>query len=223
MEEYITLIVKCCVCYFVIILALRVMGKREVGELSIFDIVIFLVMSELLAISIENNKSILMSLVPIATLAILQILISYVQLKNKKARDLIDGKSSIIIHNGHINQDVMRKERYTIDDLMQQLRDKDACTPDEVAFAILENSGTLTVLTKNKCKVKHPYPLISDGVIEQQVLSDIHKDEDWLKRALLQEGVEDVHDVFLCLYQKDGLFVIKKETDSTNTMMESKH
>lgn len=219
MSEYFNLIWKCCLCYFIIILALRIMGKREVGELSIFDIVIYLVMSELLALSIENNGSILKSIVPIATLAILQIFISWVQLKSKKARDLIDGKSAIIIHNGHINQDVMRKERYTIDDLMQQLRDKDAGTPDEVAFAVLENSGNLSVLTKNKCKVKHPYPLVSDGIIDEQALKDIDKDQDWLVNILANEGVDDYRDVFLCLYQKDGMFVIRKETDSRNELL----
>lgn len=218
MEEYIELIVKCCVCYLVIIIAMRIMGKREVGQLSIFDIVIFLIMSELLAISIENDRHIFMSLIPITTLAILQIVISFVQLKNKKIRDLIDGKCAIMIHNGHINQDVMRKERYTIDDLMLQIRDKGASSPEEIAFAVLENSGSLSVITTNQCKVKHPYPLISDGLINQKVLEELNYDEAWLKEALVKEGIQDYHDVFLCLLQKNGLFVIKKETNSTNTM-----
>ena len=142
MQEYITLMIKCLVVYFVIIIALRIMGKREVGELSVFDIVIYLVMSELLAISItESHESILKSLVPIFTLAVLQIIISWILLKSKKVRDIFDGKSVILIHNGHINQDAMRKNRYNIDDLMSQIRSHDLCTPDEVAFAVLENNG----------------------------------------------------------------------------------
>ena len=92
MQEYITLMIKCLVVYFVIIIALRIMGKREVGELSVFDIVIYLVMSELLAISItESHESILKSLVPIFTLAVLQIIISWILLKSKKVRDIFDG------------------------------------------------------------------------------------------------------------------------------------
>ena len=157
MQEYITLMIKCLVVYFVIIIALRIMGKREVGELSVFDIVIYLVMSELLAISItESHESILKSLVPIFTLAVLQIIISWILLKSKKVRDIFDGKSVILIHNGHINQDAMRKNRYNIDDLMSQIRSHDLCTPDEVAFAVLENNGQLSVLPKKSCKVKHP-------------------------------------------------------------------
>lgn len=218
MQEYLSLMVKCFVVYFVIIIALRLMGKREVGELSVFDIVIYLVMSELLAISITDaHESIFKSLVPIFTLAVLQIVISWVLLKSKKARDVFDGKCVILIHNGHINQREMQKNRYSMDDLMSQIRSKDLCTPDEVAFAILENNGQLSVLAKDKCKVKHPDPLVSDGTINQKALKDLDKDEIWLKASLKQEGIEDVNDVFLCLWQKNGFFVVKKELNSKNS------
>ena len=208
MQEYINLMVKCFIVYFVIIFALRIMGKREVGELSVFDIVIYLVMSELLAISItDTHESILKSLVPIFTLAFLQIVISWVLLKSKKTRDIFDGK----------NQSIMKRERYNIDDLMSQIRSKDLCTPDEVAFAVLENNGQLSILPKNKCKVKHPDPLISDGTINKKALQDLSRDEEWLKNALKSEGVESVDDVFLCIYQNNGMFVIKKEMNSKDT------
>lgn len=218
MQEYLSLMVKCFVVYFVIILALRLMGKREVGELSVFDIVIYLVMSELLAISITDaHESIFKSLVPIFTLAFLQIVISWILLKSKKIRDIFDGKCVILIHNGHINQKEMQKNRYSMDDLMSQIRSKDLCTPDEVAFAVLENNGQLSVLAKDKCKVKHPDPLVSDGTINQKALKDLRKDEVWLKESLKKEGVEDVGEVFLCLWQKNGFFVVKKELDSRNS------
>lgn len=195
------------------------MGKREVGELSIFDIVIYLVMSELLALSIsEANESIFKSLVPIFTLAFLQIIVSLILLKSKKARDLIDGEGVIIIHNGHINQQIMKKERYSVDDLMTQLRDKDLSSPDEVAFAILENSGHLSVIAKSKCKVKHPSPLVSDGLVNESALKDLGFDREWLSEALSKEGVDRIEDVFLCMYQKDGLYVIKKELNSRDTL-----
>ncbi|MCI9291801.1 MAG: DUF421 domain-containing protein [Erysipelotrichaceae bacterium] len=215
MQEYFNLIYKCVIIYFVIILALRVMGKREVGELSIFDIVIYLVMSELLAISIsEPNENIMKSLISITTLALLQIVVSWILLKSKKSRDLFDGKCAVLIHNGHINQNVMRKERYNIDDLLSQLHEKGIATPDEVEFAILESNGSLSVLEKSKCKVKHPGPLISDGMINQHVLQDLKLDEHWLKETLQKEGIEDIKDVFLCMIQKNGLYVIKKELHS---------
>ena len=220
MQEYFMLIYKCIVIYFIIIIAMRVMGKREIGELSIFDIVIYLVMSELLAISItELDESILKSLIPIATLALLQIFVSWVLLKSKKSRDIFDGKSAILIHNGHINQEVMRKERYNIDDLMIQLHEKNIASPQEVEFAIMETNGTLSVLEKSKCKVKHPIPIINDGIINNEVLKDLHLDEVWLSEALLKQGITSAKDVFLAILQKDGLFVLKRETSSTNQMV----
>ncbi len=219
MQAYIILLVKSFIFYFVIIFALRLMGKREVGELSVFDIVIYFVMSELLAISISNeDESILKSLVPIFTLAFLQILISWLILKSKRIRTIFDGGISILIHNGHINQEVMRKERYNIDDLMSQIRSKDLCSPDEVGFAILETNGQLSILPKNKCKVKHPNPLISDGTVDKKALADLSLDEEWLQKALLKEGVRKFSDVFLCIYQKNGLFVIKKEIKTRNAL-----
>lgn len=219
MQEYFILIGKCIIFYFVTIVALRVMGKREIGELSIFDIVIYLVMSELLAISIsEVNESIWKSMVPIFTLSVLQIVLSIILLKSKKARDIVDGKGVIIIHNGQINQAAMKKERYSIDDMMIQLRDKDYSSPDEVAFAILETSGHLSVIPQSKCKVKHPFPLISDGVVDTQVLDELGFDLEWLEQALLKEGVDHYKDVFLCLYQKDGLFVVKRELTSKDKL-----
>ncbi len=214
MEEfasYMELMIKCIIVYFVIIFALRLMGKREVGELSVFDVVIYLVMSELLAISItDTHSSIFRSLVPIAVLALMQIAISWILLKSKRIRDLFDGKAVILIRDGCIDQQMMRKERYSIDDLMSQLHGKDLSSPDEVAFAILENNGTLSILPKKSCRVRYPHPLISDGVIDREVLRSIGKDREWLTQQLGKQGTT-AEAVFLCLYQKDGLFVIRRQ------------
>ena len=214
MEEfasYMELMIKCIIVYFVIIFALRLMGKREVGELSVFDVVIYLVMSELLAISItDTHSSIFRSLVPIAVLALMQIAISWILLKSKRIRDLFDGKAVILIRDGCIDQQMMRKERYSIDDLMSQLHGKDLSSPDEVAFAILENNGTLSILLKKSCRVRYPHPLISDGVIDREVLRSIGKDREWLTQQLGKQGTT-AEAVFLCLYQKDGLFVIRRQ------------
>ena len=91
-------------------------------------------------------------------------------------------------------------------------------SPDEVEFAVLENSGHLSVIPKSKCKVKHPSPLISDGMINDAALQDLGFDREWLSECLLREGVDDYRDVFLCMYQKDGLYVIKKELNSKDSL-----
>ena len=140
----------------------------------------------------------------------MQIAISWILLKSKRIRDLFDGKAVILIRDGCIDQQMMRKERYSIDDLMSQLHGKDLSSPDEVAFAILENNGTLSILPKKSCRVRYPHPLISDGVIDMEVLRSIGKDREWLTQQLGKQGTT-AEAVFLCLYQKDGLFVIRRQ------------
>ena len=211
MNDYISLILKCILFYFIIITALRIMGKREIGELSIFDIVIYLVMSELLALSLtENDQSIFKSLIPLVTLTLLQIIVAYVILKSGKIRNLIDGKPVIIIENGIINQKDMKKERYNIDDLMMQIRECSIGSIHEIAFAILETNGRLTILKKNDCKVKYPFPLIQDGILMKNQCNACNVDINDLISSMNKEGIVSIKEVFLCLYTKNGFSFIKK-------------
>ena len=211
MNFYVNVMIKCFIVYFILIFALRMMGKREIGELSIFDIVIYLVMSELLAISISNpDESVFHSLVPIIVLSILQIVISYIILKSKKVRDLIDGKDVLIIENGVLMQERMRLNRYNIDDLLSQMRNQGYFHIKDVAFAVLGTSGELSVLAKNDCDLLAVDPLISDGVINEEVLQSIHQDQAWLYEQLSHYHIDCIDDVFLCMVEKDGLYIIKR-------------
>jgi uncharacterized membrane protein YcaP (DUF421 family) len=188
------------------------MGKREVGELSIFDLVVFFVISELLSISIENvNENPLKSIVPIAVMVILQKLTAYLVLKNKKARDFIDGREVFIIKDGIINQKVMRENRYNIDDLLLQLRQKDIDTPSKVRFAVLESDGSLSVIANDPCNVIYPNPVIKDGEIEQKALEDMNKTKAWLLSELKALGYKNTEDIFLCIVEKNGLYIVPKQ------------
>ena len=109
--------------YFFIIFVYRLMGKKEVGQLSIVDLIVSILIAELIALSIqEDEKSLLISVIPILVLVGVQILISYISLKNDKVRNIIDGKPTLIIKNGKLNFTEMSKLRYTLDDLLTQLR-----------------------------------------------------------------------------------------------------
>lgn len=219
MSEYILLIMKCIFFYFVIIIALRFMGKREVGELSIFDLVIYLVMSELLALSLsEGYDAILKTLVPLITLACLQILVATLILKSSKLRYLIDGEPVILIRYGQIDQQAMKKERYNIDDLMLQLRNNGVGTPQEVAFALLESNGKLSVLKMNDNKMKYPIPLIQDGELDRSLLPYVKLEEKDLIKAMKQQGIDQIEDVFLCLYQKNGFYFLKHSSLTSQTL-----
>lgn len=208
---YFILIYRCIFFYFLLIFALRFMGKREVGELSVFDIVIYLVMSELLAIAVsDSDESIFKAIIPIITLMLMQIIVSYILLKSKRLRDIIDGNPVILIKDGILNQKEMKKQRYSIDDLLSQLRDKDISCLDEVQFAILENSGTLSVFTKNNCDVLHPEAIIQDGELNKRVLKDLNKDQNWVLKNIHKQGYNNIEDIFIAMVKKNRFYILPK-------------
>lgn len=211
MNDLIELIFRCVLFYLLIIAALRVMGKREVGELSVLDIVIYFVMSELLALSISDlSEPPYKAIVSIGVLVLLQVGVSLVCIKSKRIRDFFEGKPAVIIDHGCLNQRVMLKQRYTIDDLMYQLRSAGCSTIDEVQFALLENSGTLTVLLKKDCLLEYPFPLISDGKIQKQHLKILNQSEQWLIELCAKQGLNP-SEVFVALWTKHGLALIEKK------------
>ncbi len=204
---YITLVIKTFILYFFIVLVYRIMGKKEVGELSIIDLIVTILIAELAAISIENYKSsILISILPIVVLVIIQISLSYLSIKSNGIRNFIDGKPSVIIKNGKINFSLMNKIRYSLDDLLSQLRDKEIRSLDEVEYAVLENSGTLSVFKSGK---DYPMPLILDGQIDYDTLKEINKTESWLY-SLLKKKTLLVEDIFYAFYKNNQLYIIKK-------------
>lgn len=204
---YFSLIFKTIFMYFFIILVYRIMGKKEVGELSIVDLIVSILIAELVALSIESeNKSILISVVPIMVLVFVQIFISYITLKNEKIRNIIDGKPTIIIKNGKLNFNEMSKLRYSLDDLLTQLRLQGIKSIDKVKYAVLENNGNLSTFCDNS---DYPLPLILDGVIDYSVLKEINKDYDWLIKKLKKKNLE-LDDVFYAFYTEGKTFIIER-------------
>lgn len=197
--------------YFMIVFAYKFMGKRELGELSLVDFVISTVLSQIIAISIENYKEpLLFTLAPLIVLVLLQVFLAYLSLKNKKIRTFLDGTESLIINRGKVNKKEMKRQRYSLDDLLSQLRDKDIRSIDEVDYAVLETGGKLSVFKKDdKERTVFPLPLILDGEIEYKNLEYINKDEYWLL-DILKEKKTDLEDVFYSFLRGRDVFIIKK-------------
>lgn len=186
--------------YVLILFVLRVMGKREVGELSVIDIVVFIIMAEVATAAIESpEQKLFLSIVPILLLLIIQLLSSFISLKSKKFRDLVDGDPSVIIRDGKIIEDEMRRQRYNLDDLFQQLREQQIGSIRDVTFAFLEPSGNLSVFTKDQ--TQPVLALISDGVVQNRHIEIIGKTEEWLRQELKMQGVNKVEHVFYCSYE----------------------
>lgn len=204
---YLSIILRTIFMYFFIILVYRIMGKKEVGQLSIVDLIVSILIAELVAIAIEGKSNILIAVVPISILVVIQILISYISLKSVKIRYLIDGRPTVIIKNGKLNFTEMAKIRYSLDDLITQLRLQGIKNIEKIKYAILENNGNLSVFSDN---ADYPMPLILDGVIDYQVLKEIDKDYQWLDNLLKNKNLL-LKNVFYAFYTNKKVFIIEKK------------
>ncbi len=211
--SYIIVLSKTLFFYFLITIVYRIMGKREVGELSIMDFIVSIFIAELAAMSIDNhNESIFMSLFPMIILVLIQIGIAKISFNNSKIRTLIDGDPSVIINRGKINFKEMLNQRYNLDDLLVQLRSKGIKSIEEVDYAILETSGKLSVFKKEEDKNRsYPLPIIIEGEIQEDTLIQINKDKKWLKETLKDKNYI-LDDIFYGFYKNNKLFLIEKNT-----------
>lgn len=197
--------------YVFILIIYRLMGKREVGQLSIQDLVVSILIAEMVAISIENkHDSMWLTILPIIVLVILEIVANFISLKFNFIRNIIEGKPTLIINKGIINFKEMIKQRYTLDDLLMELRSKDIKNLADVEYAVLENNGKLSVFKYNFLKIKseNPFPLILDGKIQTSTLKYINKDKTWLLNLI---GNKDVSEVFYCFYKNNKAYIIDKK------------
>ena len=188
------------------------MGKREVGQLGIIDLIVSILIAELAVLSIEElDKSIFISIVPILTLTLLQTILAYFSLKKPKFRILLDGNPSLIIKNGKVNFKEMTKQKYNLDDLLVQLREKGFKSIEEIEYAILENNGTLSVFAYEEEKDNYlPLPLILDNKIQEDTLKHLHKDSKWVLNLLDKRNI-NIEDVFYAFYKDKNVFIIKND------------
>ena len=204
---YYMIALKTFILYFYIIVCYRIMGKKEVGQLSIIDLIVSILIAELAAMIIEEaDRSIFISLLPIAVLVVIQVMLSYISLKSNSFKKFIDGNPQVIINKGKVNFKQMQKTRYSLDDLISQLREKGIKNLNDVNYAILENNGKLSIFTDNNV---YPMPIIVDGVIDIDTIRNMNKDLKWVYRILNKNNIK-LEDVFYAFYTKEKTFIIKK-------------
>ena len=195
--------------YFVIFVIYRIMGKREVGQLGIIDLIVSILIAELVVISIENYKdSVWYSLVPIITLTVLQVILALITMNAPKIRNFLDGNPSVIIKNGILNYKEMVKQKYNLDDLLVQLREMGYRSIEEIEYAILENNGSLSVFPSSKNKTPFPFPIIIDGEIQEETVKNLHKNNNWVINMLKKKEI-NISDVFYAFYKDKSIFIIK--------------
>ena len=218
-EQYVIILFRTVLLYLLILLIFRLMGKREIGELSILDLVVYIMIAEMASLAIENTKDPLVdTLLPISVLVIIQITLAMLSLKSKKFRDIVDGKPTIIINDGKIDEKAMRSQRYNFDDLLLQLREKDVGDIADVEYAILEPSGTLSIFQKKQGEQEGQQdssslalPLIIDGEIQEDNLGMIDKSSSWLLEQLKKQGHEEPGEISFCSYQNGKFYIDLKD------------
>lgn len=202
--------IRTVILYIFVVAAVRIMGKRQIGELQPSELVVAILISELAAIPMQETGIPLVSgIIPILTLISCEIILSALTLSSAKLRHVITGKPSMLIKNGQIDQCEMKRLRFTIDDLMEELRHSGYLNVDEIAYAVLETNGKLSVFPKPENRPVTagmmnitcedgglPVMLICDGMLSLPSLASAGKDMVWLQETLHQKGLTP-QDVFL--------------------------
>ena len=226
----ITALCRTVILYFLIMIGLRLMGKRQIGELEPSELVLTMMISDLAAVPMQDfGIPLLSGLLPILTLLALSLLLSQLSLRSLRLRALICGTPTILIRNGQLQQAAMRKNRYTLDELMEELREQSISRVEDVKYAVLENSGQLTVFpwaaqqppTAEQLgldledDVTLPVVLINDGRLLRRNLTACGRDENWLRKQLSREKISSPREVFLLTLDERGqVFCVRKEREA---------
>lgn len=220
------IITRTLILYALVVIALRLMGKREIGQLQPFDLVIILMISELAAIPSENvGIPLIAGIIPILVLLLASILLSTIELKSERARAIINGTPSILIERGRIIEAELKRNRYNLNDLIEELRIKNVPNIADVEFAVLETNGQVSVLPKSLKRPTTPEDfnmspsyeglptaLITDGNLNRINMKRANKDLQWLQNELKKQNLKQIDEVLLASLDTSGnLFIQAKQ------------
>ncbi len=217
-QDLLTVFLRTILFYFVALILIRLMGKREVGQLSPFDLVVAIMIAEAAVFVIDDPRtSVWTGLIPMTTLAALQIVLSCLCIKFPRLMSLINGRPTVIIDDGQINEGNMRRSRYTVHELMEQLRQQQSPSLPDVQYAILEMSGSLSVIPKTKSRPVQvqdlnmdlpaeglPAALVVDATINYDGLHTLGRDREWLMGQLQQAGAPQLSEIFVAAVDRSG-------------------
>ncbi len=225
MEHILSLILRTFLLYLVVIVSMRLMGKRQIGQLQPFEFAVAIMISELAALPLtESDRKLHHAIIPIAVLVVCQLLISLISIRSVRLRGYICGKPAILVRNGRMLEKNMRKEMCTINELLEQLRLQNVQNVNDVEYAVLETNGQLSVILKSQKRPVTPedlnidtkyegytIDLIIDGRLMDRTMKSMNISREWLDQQLREKGVTDYRMVFYASVDSSGnLFVQKK-------------
>ncbi len=201
-------IIRSVILYAVVIVALRLMGKKQLGELQPSELVTTMLISDIATLSLqEPSMPMLLGTVPIFMIVCIDVLMSGIMLKSAKFRKTVTGSPRIIITDGKIDQKEMKNLRYTIDDVLESMRDADIFDINEVRFAIVETTGKINFFKKQDGQTDPPDVIIKDGLLVNGGLKKAGLGEGWLDDTLKKRGTAQ-NEVFLLTAKGDGSYTL---------------
>lgn len=204
-------LIRSIILYFSVVILYRVMGKRQIGEMQPGELVLAILIADIAAVPLQSTGTPLTAgLVPIIGLMCIEIVIAFIAQKNNNLRKVITGKPSLVVADGKLVVEEMERLRFNIDDLFEQLRVSGVFDISEVAFAVLETNGNLSVLPKEQSST-FPSNIIKDGCVDIEALKEIGKDKAWLSKELKKLGVKSEKQVFLLCADKFRVTYLQKK------------
>ena len=213
--------------YILVLIVMRLMGKREIGQLQPFELAISIMIADLASIPMtDTGVPITNGIIPILGLLVMHLVISMINMKSIKAREVICGKPTILVYRGKINEQALKKERFTINELQERLRGSNIFNLGDVEYAILETSGQVTVIQKPEKRTTIPedfnitpeyegipYDLVVDGQIMYSNLKAIGKNEEWLRKEVQKFKMQPEEALVVTVDGKNQIFCQKKENN----------
>ncbi|MBE7047894.1 MAG: DUF421 domain-containing protein [Ruminococcaceae bacterium] len=218
-------LIRTLILYIVVIGALRLMGKRQIGQLQPSELVVAMMLSELASIPMESvGTPLTAGIIPILTLMIAETTFSFLTLKSRRMRKILSGSPTILIEKGQILESELERLRYNIDDLLEELRTSGYANILDVEYAIIESNGNLSVIPKSnkrpltpediKLNPQYegiPFLLVTDGRLNQQAMNDAGVTIEWLLEQLKTYNIYDIEDVFLATLDSSGKLYVQKK------------
>lgn len=224
------------VIYTIVLIVMRLMGKREIGQMQPFELAISIMIADLASIPMSDiGIPISNGIIPILGLLVMHLIISIINIKSSKMREFICGKPTILIYKGKIDEKKMKKERFTLNELEEKLRSNNITNIGDVEFAILETSGDISVIQKPNKRTTTPedfnimpeyegicYNLVIDGKIMKENLNKIGKDYKWLKKQTQKFQMMPEEAFIVTINEKGNIFCQKKLTKEEIKMKNKK-
>ena len=210
--------------YALVILVIRLMGKRQIGELQPYEFVITIMISDLAALPMQDTRlPLILGVIPIITLLFIKTLLSLLQLKSQKARQILEGEPCILIARGKIKFENLKKQQINLDELMEEIRLAGYFDLSEIEYGILENNGQMSFLTSNNnsnsssngsnsssnsnSKPLLPIIYILDGEFNRNALTSSNKSDEWVVKELKKHKVNAIKDVLIAMTDTNGKFI----------------